>query len=101
MRINLEMADGTKQVIEAEPGLSVMEVLRKANILDGECNGSLACATCHVWVGEPWQDKLPETSEDEEDMLDVAFHLAPNSRLSCQIIMSEETDGIEVAVPRP
>jgi 2Fe-2S ferredoxin len=100
MQIKLELADGTTQVIEAKPGLSVMEVLRSQDILDGECNGSLACATCHVWVGTGWADVLPETTEDEEDMLDVAFHLEPSSRLSCQIIMSDETDGIELAIPR-
>ena len=88
MYIELESTDGSIQKIAAEPGLSVMEVLRKADLIEGECNGSLACATCHVWVDPNWADKLADPLEGEEDMLDVAFYLSPTSRLSCQIIMT-------------
>ncbi|MEM8836729.1 MAG: 2Fe-2S iron-sulfur cluster-binding protein [Pseudomonadota bacterium] len=100
MRIELEEADGSIREIEAKPGLSVMEVLRSLELIDGECNGSLACATCHVWVDPVWAGTLEEPEEGEEDMLDVAFNLSSNSRLSCQIIMSDKTDGIRIALPR-
>ena len=100
MRIELEEIDGSISEIEAEAGLSVMEILRLEERIEGECNGSLACATCHVWVDPAWADQLDEPDEGEEDMLDVAFHLSPTSRLSCQIILDEKTNGIRVALPR-
>lgn len=99
MNITVRLPDGSARTLEAPAGLSVMEVLRKADLIEGECNGSLACATCHVWVEEPFAERLEEPCEGEEDMLDVAFNLQPNSRLSCQIIVGEETDGIVVTIP--
>ncbi len=101
LHIEVEMPDGSVEKVAAEAGLSIMEVLRGADILDGECNGSLACATCHVWVKDVRLETMPAPCDGEEDMLDVAFHLAPSSRLSCQIIVSEETDGLRIALPRP
>lgn len=99
MNVTVRLPDGSARTLEATEGLSVMEVLRKAALIEGECNGSLACATCHVWVDGAFADCLGEPSENEEDMLDVAFNLQPNSRLSCQITISEATDGIVVAIP--
>jgi 2Fe-2S ferredoxin len=93
--------DGNHRQVEAPIGLSVMEIAHKFDVeIEGACEGSLACATCHVIVDEAWYDKLEESSEDEEDMLDLAFGLQETSRLGCQIIMSEELDGLVVALPK-
>lgn len=92
--------DGTEQEVEAPNGISILEVAHKNNIdLEGACEGSLACSTCHVVVDEEWFDKLSEASEDEEDMLDLAFGLTHTSRLGCQILMSDQLDGIKVKLP--
>lgn len=99
MKIIVVSVTGEETSLDADGGLTVMEVLRSKNYLDGECNGSLACATCHVWVDDLWKDKLQPPVEEEEDMLDVAFHLTKQSRLSCQIKVSSETNGIRVFIP--
>lgn len=92
--------DGTKKEIEAPVGLSVLEIAHQNNVdLEGACEGSLACSTCHVVVDPDWFDLLPEASEDEQDMLDLAFGLTHTSRLGCQILMSEELDGLVVKLP--
>lgn len=98
------MTNGTPNVVEAPLGLSVMEIAQKANIdqIEGACGGSLACATCHVYVHPDWVAKtLPEDgkSMEEEDMLDLAFDIRKTSRLSCQIMMTAELDGLVVALP--
>ncbi|MGH6948674.1 MAG: ferredoxin family 2Fe-2S iron-sulfur cluster binding protein [Kiloniellales bacterium] len=93
--------DGTHREVEAPLGLSVLEIAQKHDIdIEGACEGSLACSTCHVIVEPDWFDKLKTASEDEEDMLDLAFGLAKTSRLGCQIIMTEELDGLTVALPK-
>jgi len=92
--------DDTRHEVEVPVGLSVMEAAHKNDIeLEGACEGSLACSTCHVIVDPAWFDKLSEPTEDEEDMLDLAFGLERTSRLGCQIIMSEALDGLEVRLP--
>ncbi len=92
--------DGTRKEVEAPVGLSVLEIAHRNNIdLEGACEGSLACSTCHVIVDSEWCDLLPEASEDEEDMLDLAFGLTHTSRLGCQIIITEELDGLTVQLP--
>lgn len=92
--------DGTKKEIEAPVGLSLLEIAHENNIdLEGACEGSLACSTCHVVVDPEWYDSLEEATEDEEDMLDLAFALTRTSRLGCQIIMKPELDGITVQLP--
>lgn len=92
--------DANRIDIEAPEGLSVLEIAHMNNIdLEGACEGSLACSTCHVIVDPKWFAKLEEASEEEEDMLDLAFDLQATSRLGCQIIMSPELDGIEVSLP--
>jgi len=92
--------DETRHELEIPQGLSVMEAAHRHDIdLEGACEGSLACSTCHVIVDPAWFDKLSEPSEDEEDMLDLAFGLEKTSRLGCQIIMSDELDGLEVRLP--
>lgn len=96
---------GERVEVDAPVGLSVMEIALKNNIreIEGACGGSLACATCHVYVHPDWWAKcLPPDGargEDEEDMLDLAFDLRKSSRLSCQIVMREDLDGLVVALP--
>jgi len=93
--------DGTRRVVEAPIGLSVLEIAHRNDIdLEGACEGSLACSTCHVIVDAEWFDLLKEPTEDEEDMLDLAFGLTRTSRLGCQIIITEELDGLTVSLPQ-
>ncbi|WP_207477519.1 ferredoxin family 2Fe-2S iron-sulfur cluster binding protein [Arenibaculum pallidiluteum] len=92
--------DGTRREVDAPVGLSVLEIAHRNRIdLEGACEGSLACSTCHVVVEPEWYDLLNDASEDEEDMLDLAFGLTKTSRLGCQIIISEELDGLTVRLP--
>jgi 2Fe-2S ferredoxin len=92
--------DGTKKEVEAPVGLSVLEIAHRNDVpLEGACEGSLACSTCHIVVDKDDYERLPEASEDEEDMLDLAFGLTHTSRLGCQITMTEELDGLTVALP--
>ncbi len=92
--------DGTRREVDAPIGLSVLEIAHRNNIdLEGACEGSLACSTCHVVVETDWYELLKEPTEDEEDMLDLAFGLTRTSRLGCQIIITEELDGLTVALP--
>ncbi|MBN9543484.1 MAG: ferredoxin family 2Fe-2S iron-sulfur cluster binding protein [Alphaproteobacteria bacterium] len=100
IKVNFLETDGTVKTVEAPLGVSLLEVAHSNDIdLEGACEGSLACSTCHVVVDEEWFDKLPEASEDEEDMLDLAFGLTHTSRLGCQIIMTEGLDGLTVKLP--
>ncbi|MEQ9815680.1 MAG: ferredoxin family 2Fe-2S iron-sulfur cluster binding protein [Azospirillaceae bacterium] len=93
--------DGTRHEVEAPIGLSVMEIAHKHGVdIEGACEGSLACSTCHVIVDPDWFDRLKDPQEDEEDMLDLAFGLQETSRLGCQIIMTEELDGLVVQLPK-
>ncbi len=92
--------DGHRLEVEAPEGLSVLEIAHRNKIdLEGACEGSLACSTCHILVAPEWYDKLAPASDDEEDMLDLAFGLAPTSRLGCQIIMRKDLDGLVVTLP--
>ena len=92
--------NGNRKQVEAPVGLSLLEVAHKNNVeIEGACEGSLACSTCHVIIEPEWFDALPEASEDEEDMLDLAFGLTKTSRLGCQIIVSDEMDGLVVSLP--
>lgn len=93
-------ADGTRKEVEAQEGLSVLEIAHRNHIdLEGACEGSLACSTCHIIVDPDWYDRLAAAEEDEEDMLDLAFALTSTSRLGCQIIMTQDLDGLVVSVP--
>ncbi|MGP1253873.1 MAG: ferredoxin family 2Fe-2S iron-sulfur cluster binding protein [Kiloniellales bacterium] len=92
--------DGRPKTVEAPSGLSVLEIAHRNDIdIEGACEGSLACSTCHVVIDDAWYDRLEEASEDEEDMLDLAFGLTKTSRLGCQIILTEELDGLTVKLP--
>ena len=93
---------GKKHTIDVANGLSIMEGAVQNNIqgIDADCGGAMACATCHVYVKEEWFNNLPQKEQGEEDMLDMAFEPKKNSRLSCQILVSKEIDGIVVDLPK-
>ena len=92
---------GTKHTVEAENGMTVMEAAVKNSVpgIDADCGGACACATCHVYVGKDWLDKTGTAEQMEEDMLDFAFDVRDNSRLSCQIKVTDEIDGLVVDLP--
>ena len=93
--------NGTNHTVDVQNGLTVMEGAVQNNIpgIDADCGGSMACATCHVYVKEDWFDKSNEKNEGEDDMLDQAYEPKKNSRLSCQIIVSDDLDGLVVDMP--
>jgi len=93
--------EGNSKTIDVENGLSVMEGAIQNNIpgIDADCGGSMACATCHVYVEEKWLNKLPKAEDAEVDMIDMAFEPKKNSRLSCQLIVSDELNGLTVTTP--
>ena len=93
--------NGASHTIDVEKGLTVLEGAVQNDIpgIDADCGGSMACATCHVYVKEDWFNKIPEKSEGEDDMLDQAYEPKKNSRLSCQIIVSDDLDGLVVDMP--
>lgn len=99
-KVTFILTDGTEKVIDAPNGISLLEVAHKNDIsLEGACEGSLACSTCHVVIDEAFYDGLPPASDDEEDMLDLAFGLTHTSRLGCQIMMNDGLDGLKVKLP--
>ena len=93
--------DNQIHTVEVKNGLTVMEGAVQNDIpgIDADCGGGMACATCHVYVKEDWFDKIPPKEDGEEDMLDMAFEPKKNSRLSCQITISNELDGLIVNIP--
>lgn len=100
-KVTFKQPDGTEQTIEAAAGVTVMEAA-KTNLVPGieaECGGACACATCHVYVSADWTEKTGKPSDMEEDMLDFAFDVRETSRLSCQIKVTDELDGLLVEVP--
>ena len=100
-KITYKDKSGNSKTLEVEKGLSVMEGAIQNNVpgIDADCGGSMACATCHVYVEEKWLSKLPKAEEGEIDMIDMAFEPKKNSRLSCQLIVTDEMDGLEVTTP--
>ena len=92
---------GNSKIIEVENGLTVMEGAIQNNIpgIDADCGGSMACATCHVYVEEKWFNKISKAEDAEVDMIDMAHEPKKNSRLSCQLIISDELDGLTVSTP--
>ena len=100
-KITFIQPDGREQTVEGEPGMTVMETAKK-HLVDGieaECGGACACATCHVYVDDQWRERVGPPAEMEEDMLDFAFDVRESSRLSCQIKVTPELDGLVVRVP--
>ena len=94
-------SSGNQKTIDVAKGLSVMEGAIQNNIpgIDADCGGGMACATCHVYVKEEWFNKLPKAEDGEQDMIDMAYEPKKNSRLSCQLIVSDELDGMVVTTP--
>ena len=94
-------SSGNQKTIEVEIGLTVMEGAIQNNVtgIDADCGGCMACATCHVYVKEEWFNKLPKAEDGEQDMIDMAFEPKKNSRLSCQLIVSDTLDGLVVNIP--
>ena len=92
---------GKSHTIEVQNGLTVMEGAIQNNVpgIDADCGGSMACATCHVYVKKEWFDKLPKKEDGEEDMLDMAYEPYKFSRLSCQLTVSDELEGLVVNLP--
>lgn len=99
-KVTFVLPDGKAHQATADTGLSLLEIARLEDIdIEGTCGGSMACATCHVWVREPFLAQLPAASPEEEDMLDFAEELQDNSRLGCQLRLTPELDGLTVDVP--
>ena len=100
-KITYNDTTGNSKTIEVDNGLTVMEGAIQNEIpgIDADCGGSMACATCHVYVEEKWLDKIPKAEDAEVDMIDMAYEPKSNSRLSCQIIVNEELDGLVVKTP--
>ena len=99
-RIAFISADGARREVDAEAGRSVLEIAWEHGIgVEGACEGSMACSTCHVILSDADYDRLPPSDEDEEDMLDLAWGVTPNSRLGCQILLTDELDGMEFNLP--
>ena len=93
--------NGNKHTVDVENGLSVMEGAVQNDIpgIDADCGGGMACATCHVYIGDEWFNKINQKSEGEDDMLDQAYEPKKNSRLSCQITVTEELEGLTLEMP--
>jgi 2Fe-2S ferredoxin len=99
MKILVTDQDGAEHELEGLDGWRVMEVIRDWGLnIKAECGGACACATCHVYVDESWLDKLTPKTDDEDDLLYTAPDVKPNSRLSCQILLSDELDGLKVTL---
>ena len=100
-KITYKDFQGNSKTIDVENGLSVMEGAIQKDIpgIDADCGGGMACATCHVYVEEKWFDKLPKAEDAEVDMIDMAHEPKKNSRLSCQLIVTDELEGLIVTTP--
>lgn len=100
VKVRFITAEGDTVEAEANAGDELLSVAQAAGMpLEGTCEGQMACSTCHVIVAREWFDKLPEASEEEEDMLDLAASVGQTSRLSCQILLTEEMEGLTVNIP--
>ena len=98
-KIIITNRDGKKHEIDADPNFTLMEAIRdKGFDIEASCGGCCACATCHVYIDEKWKTRVTKLNDDEESMLDLAFDVRENSRLSCQIELSDELDGLELEI---
>ena len=99
-KVIFELPSGEQREVNAEPGKSLLVAAQQNDIdIEGACEGAMACSTCHIIVSEDWFEKLPDASEEEEDMLDLAYGLTRTSRLGCQITVTEDLDGLVIRVP--
>ena len=97
MKIGVTDREGNKHILESDNSLTLMEIIRDEGLeIEAACGGCCACATCHVYIGDKWLNKLQPKDDEEESMLDQAFYVKANSRLSCQINLSDELDGLEL-----
>jgi len=103
LKIHVTNLDGTEEIVDALAGWQVMEILRDHGFpIKAECGGACCCATCHVYVDSEWLPRLAPPGDDEEAMMDSALEVRENSRLSCQIIMRDDLDGLRVTIaPNP
>jgi len=100
VKVSFVTSDGRKVTTDGQPGQRLLELGQAVGMpLEGTCEGQMACSTCHVIVAADWFDRLPAAIEDEEDMLDLAAGVTRTSRLSCQIVLSDDLDGLEVRIP--
>jgi ferredoxin len=100
VKVSFVTTDGRKVAAEGQPGQRLLELGQAVGMpLEGTCEGQMACSTCHVIISADWFDRLPAAVEDEEDMLDLAAGVTRTSRLSCQIVLTDDLDGLEVRVP--
>ena len=98
-KIIITNRDGKKHEIDADPNFTLMKAIRdKGFDIEASCGGCCACATCHVYIDEKWKTRVTKLNDDEESMLDLAFDVRDNSRLSCQIELSDELDGLELEI---
>ena len=101
MKIKVIDRDGNKHELEGDSNSTLMEILRDADLdIEAACGGCCACATCHVYINDQWLEKISPKDDDEESMLDQAFDVKNTSRLSCQISLSDELDGIELEIAK-
>ena len=101
MKIRVIDRDGNKHELEGDPNSTLMEILRDSDLdIEAACGGCCACATCHVYINDKWLEKINPKDDDEESMLDQAFDVRNTSRLSCQISLSDELDGIELEIAK-
>ena len=101
MKIRVIDRDGNKHELEGDSNSTLMEILRDADLgIEAACGGCCACATCHVYINDQWLEKISPKDDDEESMLDQAFDVKNTSRLSCQISLSDELDGIELEIAK-
>ncbi|MAM38079.1 MAG: 2Fe-2S ferredoxin [Erythrobacter sp.] len=100
MKVHFITSEGNRVVAEGEEGDTLLRVAQAAGMpLEGTCEGQMACSTCHVVVDSQWFDRIPEASEEEEDMLDLAAGVRRTSRLSCQIVLTPDLEGLTVSIP--
>lgn len=99
--VSFVLPDGSTRNIDTDTGVTILQAAQENGIeMEGACEGNMACSTCHVIVSDDFFDKLPEATEDEEEMLDLAIDLRPTSRLGCQLMVTEECDGISLTLPK-
>ncbi len=101
LKVTFVLQNGERREFDVTAGDTLLEIVWRHDLdMEGACEGSMACSTCHVIVDEQWFDRLSPAGEDEEDMLDLAWGVAPTSRLGCQIVVTDALDGLIVALPR-
>ncbi|MEE2969633.1 MAG: 2Fe-2S iron-sulfur cluster-binding protein [Pseudomonadota bacterium] len=101
LKVTFVLQNGERREFDVTAGDTLLEIAWRHDLdVEGACEGSMACSTCHVIVDEQWFDRLSPAGEDEEDMLDLAWGVAPTSRLGCQIVVTDALDGLIVALPR-